>query len=283
MNSPTREAALDAIPLESVATTQRASTTSHSRLHAISSGPVPSGGQYLRAKLNPPLAPSFEVPRTELCERIFAAGSVKLVVVRAPAGFGKTLVMQQLHQRFQEAGLPCAWAALDAADNDVERFLTVLAGALKGVISGAPEGRRAKERLGADTQALELLDRVAAHPSAFALFLDDFEAVQSEAVVGLVRQLIEQLPPGAQMIVGSRGVPELGLGRLRAQGRLLEIGPSQLRFSVSEADDLLRQKRRLALSAEDVARLHKRTEGWAAALWLASVSMEYSEQPGRFI
>ena len=254
---------------------------SHTPLGESSSRPVPSGSEYLRAKLNPPLAPSFEVPRTELCEKIFAAGSVKLVLLRAPAGFGKSLLMQQLHQRFQEADLPCAWATLDAAENDVGRFLAVLGAALKDIISGPP-GSEAKDR-GADAQALGLLDRVAAYPSPFALFLDDFEALQNEAVVGLVLQLIDQLPPGAQILMGSRGVPALGLGRLRAQGRLLEIGPSQLRFSVAEADDLLRKKRLLDLSADDVAKLHKRTEGWAAALWLASVSLEYREQPGRFI
>src|SRR5690606_27065155 len=108
-------------------------------------------------------------------------------------------------------------------------------------------------------------------------------SVQNPAVAAIVAELIEQLPRGAQVIMGSRGVPELGLGRLRARGRLLEIDPSHLRFSESEADGFLRRQRRLELAPEDVRRLHRSTEGWAAALWLASVSLENRAEPGSFI
>jgi LuxR family transcriptional regulator, maltose regulon positive regulatory protein len=237
----------------------------------------------LISKLNPPLATAFEIARTEICEKIFNAGSAKLVLLRAPAGFGKTTVMLQVRQRFNEAGLPTAWLTLDRADNDIGRFLSVLAAALDPLVPGLAKPPAQEDKDGPEDLAFSLIDRVAAHPAPFALFLDDFEVLQNPAIFGLVNEFIEQLPRGAQLIIGSRGVPELSLGRLRARGRLLEVEHSQLRFSVAETDGFLCQRRGLALGPEDVLRLHRSTEGWAAALWLASVSLEHREQPERFI
>src|SRR5882757_5028372 len=81
-------------------------------------------------KLNPPQASPFEVARTEICEQIYAAGAARLVLLSAPPGFGKTTVMQQLCQRFEQTGIATSWLTLDAADNDVVRFLSMLAAAL---------------------------------------------------------------------------------------------------------------------------------------------------------
>ncbi len=237
----------------------------------------------LASKLSPPQPAAFEIARTEICERIFNAGAARLVVLRAPAGFGKTTVMLQARRRFEEAGLSTGWLRLDRADNDLGRFLAVLAAALDSMVTGLARSHAAAEAGGSEDFAFSLIDRVAAHPAPFALFLDDFEALQHPAALGLVNELIDQLPRGAQLIVGSRGVPGLSLGRLRARGRLLEIEPAQLRFSVAEADGFLRQRRGLALDPGDVLRLHRSTEGWPAALWLASVSLEHREQPGSFI
>lgn len=235
------------------------------------------------SKLNPPMGSAFEIARTAVCDQIFSAGAARLVLLRAPAGFGKTTAMLQVRQRFVESGLPTAWLTLDRSDNDVGRFLVVLAAALEPLVPGLfTEGARVHGD-GPDDIAFALVDRVAAHPAPFALFLDDFEALQSPSVLGLVDELIDQLPRGVQLIVGSRGVPDLSLGRLRARGRLLEIEPTQLRFSVAETQGYLRDRRGLELHADDVMRLHRSTEGWAAALWLASISLEHREEPGRFI
>ena len=233
-------------------------------------------------RLRPPLDTAFELPRNEVCERIFNAGAARLVLLRAPAGFGKTTVMQQVRRRFEETGLPQAWLTLDRADNDVGRLLAGLVAALEPLI---PALRRLDlaDRKGPDELAFALIDTVAAHPAPFALFLDDFESLQGPVVLGLIQELIEQLPRGAQLIVGSRGAPEIGLGRLRARGRLLEIEPEQLRFSEAEVDGYLRERRGLPLHPDDIRRLHRSTEGWVAALWLASVTLENREEPGRFI
>src|SRR3989344_1256024 len=237
----------------------------------------------LASQLSPPQSAAFEIARTHICERIFNAGAARLVVLRAPAGFGKTTVMLQARRRVEDAGLAAGWLRLDRADNDLGRFLAVLAAALDPLVPGLSRLYAASQAGRSEDFAFALIDRVAAHPAPFAFFLDDFEALQNPAALGLLSELIEQLPRGAQLIVGSRGVPGLSLGRLRARGRLLEIEPAQLRFSMAEASGFLCQSRGLVLEPGDVLRLHRRTEGWPAALWLASVSLEHREEPGRFI
>jgi len=237
----------------------------------------------LASKLSPPQSAAFEIARNHICEHIFNAGAARLVVLCAPAGFGKTTVMLQARRRFEEAGLATRWLRLDRADNDLGRFLTVLTAALDPILPGLTQLSTTAQANPTQDFAFALIDRVAAHPAPFAFFLDDFEALHNPAALGLINELIDQLPRGAQIIIGSRGVPGLSLGRLRAQGRLLEIEPARLRFSEDEAHDFLCLRRGLKLEPSEVLHLHRSTEGWPAALWLASVSLEHYEQPTPFI
>ncbi len=238
------------------------------------------GAAALAAKLRPPMLTPFQVERQAICDAVCAAGFVRLVLVRAPAGFGKTTAMLQCRARLAATGMPTAWLTLDGADNDATRFLGSLDAALATVLGD--DGQAAGSHA-AGERALALFDRVARHPSPFTLFLDDFEALQNVAVAGLVWQLVENLPPGARLVVGTRWVPESGLARLRARGELLEIEPAQLRFSADETDAFLRHARGLSLQPAAISALHRRTEGWATALWLASVALERRAQPERFI
>ncbi len=253
------------------------------RTARIARGTSGPGGSPWPAKLTPPQGHEAAVLRQDLCDRVFAAGSARLVLLRAPAGFGKTTAMQQIRDRLLQSGLPVAWLALDSGDNDVGRFLAGLIAALAPII---PALQRLADGVGheaPDELALAVIEHVAAHPAPFVAFFDDFETLQNPAVVGLVAELIDQLPRGAQFVVGSRSVPDLGLGRLRVRGRLLEVEPAHLRFSEVEASEFLRQSRGLALRPEDVRRLHRSTEGWAAALWLASVALADRAQPAEYI
>lgn len=239
----------------------------------------------LVAKLRPPMLTPFQVERRAICDAVCAAGFVKLVLVRAPAGFGKTTAMLQCRARLDADGIATAWLTLDRADNDATRFLGSLEAAFELVLrkGGAPlaAGQPAPQSLG--EQALALIDRMAGHDRPFTLFLDDFEALQNPAVAGLVWQVVEQLPPGGRLVVGTRWVPDSGLARLRARGELLEIEPAQLRFTADETDHFLRGARGLALQPAAISTLHRRTEGWATALWLASVALERRGQPDAFI
>jgi len=230
---------------------------------------MPSSPRILETKLSPPALAATQVLRTAIREAI-AAATVKLVLVRAPAGFGKTTAMAQIRERMDAQGVATAWLTLDRADNDVSRFLSCLAEAVLRL--GAEEPRT--------HGPFDAVAALAAHDAPFTLFLDDFEVVQEPAVLGLVREIIEQLPRRGQLVIGSRGLPDLGLGRLRARGQLMEIDTDRLRFTLEETSAFfgLRQTHASqalqALPADLLSQLHRKTEGWVAALWLASMALE---------
>ncbi|KAF1069812.1 MAG: Serine/threonine-protein kinase PknK [Variovorax sp.] len=233
---------------------------------AMSSAP---SARILETKLSPPAFAATQVLRDAICERI-AASAVKLVLVRAPAGFGKTTTMAQSRERIEARGIATAWITLDRADNDVSRFLAGLGEAVLRLGVEEPRARTPFDAVAA----------LAAHDAPFVLFLDDFEGVQEPAVIGLVREIVEHLPRGGKLVIGSRGLPDLGVGRLRARGQLEEIDTDRLRFSLEEtgaffglrphAGDAAAQ----ALPHELLAQLHRKTEGWIAAIWLASMALE---------
>jgi LuxR family maltose regulon positive regulatory protein len=241
---------------------------------------------FLSSKLNPPTTTPAQVPRDVICEHVRNAQSVKLILVRAPAGFGKTTAMVQCRSLLEEKQIETAWMTLDAADNDASRFLACLAGAVNQLTAehGAPlEPQLARAGMSLADMALGIIDRLAGHSTPFALFLDDFETVQEPTVLRLVRELLDNLPRRGQLIIGSRGLPDLGLGRLRARGQLLEIDAAQLRFSFQETTEFLLRRRNIALPEDALSQLYRKTEGWVAALWLASVALEQRDGRSEFI
>ena len=241
---------------------------------------------FLSTKLNPPTPAPSQVARAGIWELVRTSQSVRVVLVRAPAGFGKTTAMVQCRAQLQESGVDTAWLTLDSADNDASRFLACLSAAVGALTVDMPAemaSDTAQAGLSLGDMALGIMERLANHTSPFALFLDDFETVQEPTVVRLIREILDHLPRRGQLIIGSRGLPDLGLGRLRARGQLLEIESAQLRFSIDETTEFLTRRRQIALREEEVSQLHRKTEGWIAALWLASASLERREGRAEFI
>jgi LuxR family maltose regulon positive regulatory protein len=239
----------------------------------------------LASKLHPPQTSSAQVTRERVTQLVSAAATAKMVLVRAPAGFGKTTVMVQCRAQLQQRGVDAAWLTLDSADNDPSRFLASLDAAVAQITGNENGTDETAWTFGGalGDKALGIMERLASHGAPFALMLDDFECIQELTVLELVRELLDQLPRGGQLIIGSRALPDLGLGRLRARGQLLEIDAAQLRFSMDETAEFFTQRRAIPLSADHVAQLHGKTEGWIAALWLASVSLERVEDRAAFI
>jgi LuxR family transcriptional regulator, maltose regulon positive regulatory protein len=228
----------------------------------------------LTTKLTPPAVSRYSVDRTEICAQVFLAFGTKIVLIRAPAGFGKTTVMAQLFDRYRKEGTAVAWLNLDEADNDLPRFLSYLLVALK-------QHLRADQTLdgmesGLDTGYVTTLltNQLGERDAPFVLFLDEIEVIRDPTVLAFIKQMAARLPRNARLILGSRTFPDLGLGKMRAHGELLEVTPEQLRFSADEAQLFLTERRGLALRPEQVIRLQRSTEGWATALWLASVALE---------
>jgi LuxR family transcriptional regulator, maltose regulon positive regulatory protein len=234
----------------------------------------------LSSKLSPPQSQARQVLRQALVRRMADAGGVKLLLVRAPAGFGKTTAMVQAREQLAANGLATAWLTLERTDNDVPRFLACLQQAVAQIV-GQPGALATAPGMGPATP-LAVVDALARHGAPFALFLDDFELITEPAVLGLVREIIDQLPRRGQLVLGSRSLPDLGLGRLRMAGQLLEIDTELLRFSREETRQFLALRWPGANNSEgggtdwaaQVDPLHRKTEGWVAALWLASMALD---------
>lgn len=229
----------------------------------------PPRSRVLAAKLAPPPASPFQLPRERLV-RAFDAPGTRLVLVRAPGGFGKTTLLQQYHASAQSAGHGMLWLTLDAADNDLSRFVEHLAAASVSIAGDAGT-------------IDDLPERLAACARPFAILLDEFEAIHAAPVLDYVRQLLDLLPPHALLVIATRNMPDLNLGRLRARGQMLEIGPAALRFSLDEATAFVRHQRRLPLGDDDIAALHRGTEGWIAAMFLATLSLETRTDHAGFV
>ena len=240
----------------------------------------------LSDKFHPPKSTPAQVARVSIGDAISNAQACKLVLFCAPAGFGKTSTMMQCRTRFEAGGIDTAWLTMDAADNDPYRFLSCLATAVAGMTEEPPASTQTSPltmgfALGDTT--LNIISRLAAHSAPFALFLDDFEQIREPSVLGLVREIIDQLPRRGQLVIGSRGVPDIGIGRLRARGQLVEIDTALLRFTLAETREFFTHCRGLTISPDHLNQLQDKTEGWIAALSLASLSLGAKGNGTQFI
>lgn len=248
--------------------------------------PTIRNGRILGSKLIAPSAVVQQIHRAAMVDQICAARNAKLILVRAPAGFGKTTVMLQCQERFREMSVARAWLTMDRSDNDASRLLAGLDAATSLITEEAdadltnwnPENDHS-----VGDMALQIISRLSGFNAPFALFLDDFETIQEPGVLGLLRELIDHLPPQGQLVISSRSLPDLRLGRMRARGQLLEVDVARLRFTPEETAEFLTLRRQVSLSPEDISRLHRKTEGWVAAIWLASVALERSKDPAKFV
>ncbi|MCP3707771.1 LuxR C-terminal-related transcriptional regulator [Paraburkholderia sp. CNPSo 3274] len=244
--------------------------------HAASGHQNPPRG-IVASKLTPPADSPSHLLRRQLIETIASAQTARLVLIRASAGFGKTTLLQQYAGHCRAHRREVAWLRLDAADNDLGRFLQHLDAALPG--TRTPRALT----LDPDTFASSLIERVAAHGKPLAILFDDFESVQSPAVLAFMQDLIAALPPGNALVAASRVTPELGIGRIRARGELLDINPAALRFTLAEASAFIREKCALPLRDADIATLHRCTEGWATAIYLATLSLRTRTDHAAFV
>ena len=124
-----------------------------------------------------------------------------------------------------------------------------------------------------ETLLTTLINELAAIPESFVLVLDDYHVIEAKPVDDALAFLVEHLPPQMHLVIATREDPQLPLARFRARGQLTELRAADLRFTPAEAADFLNQVMGLSLSAEDIAALETRTEGWIAGLQLAAISM----------
>ena len=243
----------------------------------------------LATKLHVPGSRADLVPRPRLTERLDEGLERGLVLVCAPAGYGKTVLLADWARRSQ---YPAGWLSLDAGDNDPARFWRHTLGALDRARPGVAD--RMGPLLGPPAPAsfeplVTALINELAVPSddrELLLVLDDYHMIGTQEVHASVGFLLDHRPDNLQLIVASRSDPPLALARLRARGQLAEVRAAELRFTAGEAAALLRQVADVpepALPDAAAAALTARTEGWAAGLQLAALSLRGQEDVTRFV
>ncbi len=240
----------------------------------------------LRTKLfAPPVRPN-RVARPHLIQNLnqSLASGHKLALVCAPAGFGKTTLVRAWAEQCPHA---LAWLSLDADDNDLMRFLTYLVAAVQTVSPetgrGALAALQSTENVASDTILTLLLNDMVDQQTTFCLVLDDYHVIETPAIDEAIDFLLEHQPPQMHLAIATRHDPTLPLARLRVRGELTDLRAADLRFSNVEAAEFLNQVMGLDLSAENIAALEARTEGWIAGLQLAAISLQRREKADDFI
>jgi LuxR family maltose regulon positive regulatory protein len=237
----------------------------------------PAPDSLVSTKLRPSQARPNLVARPRLIAKLEREAGRKLTLISAPAGFGKTTLLLEWLKSREVDGSPVAWFSLHERDNDPTRFLSYLAATLGTVQEGIGEGilsaLRSPEPPRIEVIMAALINELTALPGELAIVLDDYHVIDSEPVHEVLCFLLEHLPPNVHLVISSRIDPPLPLSRLRARNQMIELGAAELSFTSEETATFLNSVMGLDLSAEDVAILEERTEGWIAGLQLAALSM----------
>ena len=244
-----------------------------SDIHQEESRPRRAGDPVLdlvASKLLRPLIRPGAVDRSSLIERLAHGEPHPIIAVVAPAGYGKTTLLSQWAEG---DGHAFAWVSIDEADNDPKVLLTYVAEALDAVepISGRVfDALASPESSVAGSVIPRLGSAFGSMSSPVALVLDDVHVLHNSECRAAVSVLADHVPDGSRLVLAGRDEPPLQMARLRAEGRLLEIGPADLSLSRNEASSLLRNVD-LHLGETEVAELYRRTEGWPVGLYLAAL------------
>lgn len=233
----------------------------------------------LSTKLHVPRPPARLVHRSRLIERLQQGLEQTLILLSAPAGFGKTTLLAQW---LAERRVPAAWLSLDPQDNDPLRFLSAVLAALETLDPAL--GTSARALLSAPHNlpglslptvfALLINDLASRETEEFLLVLDDYHAITSEPIQHAMASLVDHCPPHLHLVISTRADPQLSLPRLRARGHLCELRAADLQFDVAEAGRFLQAVLGRDLEASTIAAIASRTEGWIAGLQLTALSLQ---------
>lgn len=218
------------------------------------------------------------IPRPALLEKLQGVWSHSLTLISAPAGFGKSTLVGEWARQQEHAVF---WLSLDADDNDLGRFLRYVRHALQPLAETT--GALPAELPASEDPLTRLLNQLAALSQPFALILDDYHVITEPEIQEAMRYLVEHLPPQMHVLISSRADPPWPLGRQRARGLLLEVRADELRFTRQQSGELLEKTAGRKLADEDIAALDRRTEGWAAGLHLAGLSLRSQQDVAAFV
>ena len=225
------------------------------------------------SKLRRPLARPGIIRRAALLEKLDLDSSGPIVSVQAPAGYGKSTLLAQWAGNISSKAI--AWVSVDEQDNDPKLLLTYVAKALDAI---EPVGGRVFDALASPTSSVHgsavprLGSALASMSTPVLLILDDVHLLRDAECRAAVSALADHVPKGSRLVLAGRDEPPVRVARLRAEGRILQIGPAELSLSREEAAGLLRAAD-VAPSEDELAELYRRTGGWPAGLYLAALAI----------
>jgi ATP/maltotriose-dependent transcriptional regulator MalT len=239
---------------------------------------------FMRTKLYRPRSSSDVIPRTRLIDRLHGSLGSQIILICAPAGFGKSTLLAQWAQTIDH---PNAWLSLDKHDNDLLTFVHSLAASLQTAFPDAFETTasllKAPRSLPPDQIVPLLVNDLADLSNDFILMLDDYHLIHNREVHTLLELLVEHAPPQLHLVLICRSDPPLPVARWLAKGRLYELRGTDLRFTQEETKAFLTGMLGSETARETAAALNKRTEGWIAALRLAAISLRDTSDSASFL
>lgn len=244
-------------------------------------------GPLLGTKFHHPAQRPGFVARPRLLRRLQEGTQGKLTLISAPAGFGKTSLMAEWDASRQPDAPALAWLSLDQSDNRPASFWTYVVAALQSVEpncgSGAMALMQSPQLPPIELLLTSLLNEVDAATRPIVLVLDDYHLIETNSIHDGITFMLDHLPGLLRLVITGRSDPPLPLARMRARGELVEIRAGELRFTREETEGLLNGTMGLGLSAREITALHGRTEGWAAGLQLAALSIQGRTNAAAFI
>ena len=224
-----------------------------------------------------------DVVREDLLRRLPAAGGdEQLVVVAAPAGWGKTTMLGTWDR--WNTGTEFCWCSLTPADNDTTRFIGRLTETAKPLVGGQQlaEPGESTPMVWVE-KALPLFVGALSASGPTAIVLDDYHHIDNADTHGVVQSLVDSVGPETLVVLSSRTDPPLKLSRLRAARAVTEIRSDDLQFGQPDAEQLLQRNFELTLDTEQLQLLVEATEGWPAAISLAAQSLRTVNDPEEFL
>lgn len=246
----------------------------------------------VNTKFRPPKQKRRLLKRERLMRDFMRSKDRRLILVTAPAGYGKTTLLSQIFESLSVQRHPVAWLSVDRDDNDPVRFLSHLQRAIAGAskhtgragADGTAEGTHSPGFLPSISAArAELLNYLAELDADVYLFLDDFHLVDEPVVLDLVSALLLAPVDKLHVVLASRRLPDFPTARLRAAGDLLEISTQQLALSSDETNAFVDVAGGPRISMAQAEKLHEKTEGWVVSLQLAMIAMQSSDNTDSFI
>jgi len=235
-------------------------------------------------KTRPPQMPPDRVARPRLSRKLFEALKHKLVLVSAPAGYGKTTLVVEALKEYKK---PAGWLTLEAEENLPgnfwKYFILALQSIMPGVCGPVFSTLQSPQPPPLEWVLATIINSISNPESDFVLVLDDYHNIDSPAVHQGMNFIIEHLPPRAHLVIVSRADPPLPLARWLVKGEMVEIRASDLSFSGEETAAFMKQTAGIVLSGPDLELLENRTEGWVAGLKMAAFSLKGKQNISAYI